>query len=176
MSTPQNDDFKFDLTASDPRNGHARLTGAFVAVAGIAFIIATMTTGVSARILPMNEDYVQALVPRAPDGAEPLSLKALDHSITGNTITITGAAGNRTDFAISDVIAVIDLQEITGRFPQTIEAKVEPAEIQPQGISNFQASVTMQEKPAGYVIKFRLTDGPFLPHKDDRAAVIGMGN
>jgi hypothetical protein len=28
---------------------------------------------------------------------------------------------------------------------------------------------TLQEKPAGYLVKFRLLDGPLVPHKDERA-------
>jgi hypothetical protein len=28
---------------------------------------------------------------------------------------------------------------------------------------------TLQERPAGYIVKFRLKDGPFIQHKDERA-------
>jgi hypothetical protein len=87
---------------------------------------------------------------------------------------VHGTIANRTDYNVVNVIAVVEMQDTTGRFPQTLEVPVEPADLPPQASGNFMASATLQEKVAGYVIKFRLADGPFLPHKDDRAATFGI--
>ena len=171
---PENDDFQVDLTFSGQDKHSAYLVGSIAAVAGIAFIILTMTTDVAARLLPMDDQYLQVLVPVAADGAEPLSLQELGHEINDKTIAVHGAVANRTDYDVANVVAVVEMQDTTGRFPQTLEVPVEPADLPPQASGNFMASATLEERPAGYVIKFRLVDGPFLPHKDDRAATLGV--
>ena len=171
---PENDDFHVDLRFSGQDKHTAYLVGGIAAVAGVAFIVLTMTTGVAAWLLPMDDQYLQVLVPIAADGAEPLSLQALGHEITDKTIAVHGTVANRTDYDMANVVAVVEMQDTTGRFAQTIEVPVEPAVLPPQATGNFMATATLQEKPAGYVIKFRLGDGPFLPHKDDRAATFGV--
>jgi hypothetical protein len=171
---PENDDFHIDLRFSGQDKHTTYLVASIAAVVGIAFIVLTMTTGVAAWLLPMEDQYLQVLVPVAADGAEPLSLKALEHEINDKRIAVHGTVANRTDYNISNVIAVVEMQDTTGRFSQTLEVPVEPIDLPPQASGNFMASATLQEKPAGYVIKFRLADGPFLPHKDDRAATFGV--
>jgi hypothetical protein len=42
-------------------------------------------------------------------------------------------------------------------------------ELGPKQTGSFTASATLQQKVAGYLLKFKLApDGPVLPHKDDR--------
>src|SRR4051794_15861092 len=109
------------------RDSHYTLPIAIVvAVAGILFIVATMTTNVAASLLPMNDDYLQVMIPAAPDGAEPLSLTSLRHEINDKTIAVTGSVMNRTDQPMAGLVAVVEMQDTTGRFPQTQEIPVVP--------------------------------------------------
>src|SRR5262245_27648609 len=120
MPTSEDPEFHVDLTLSGQDRGNTLLIASIVAVAAIAFIILTMTTGLSARLLPMSDEYLQVLVPVAADGAEPLGLKSLDHQISGNTITVRGTVQNRTDYTVSGILAVVEMQDTTGRFAQTV--------------------------------------------------------
>ena len=139
-----------------------------MAIAGIIFIIATMTTNVAAHLLPMTDNYLQAMIPAAPDGAEPLGLTALTHEINEKTISVSGSVSNRTNEPMSNIIAVVQMLDTTGRFPQTLEVPVMPTDLPPKADGTFMAMATLQEKPGGYILKFRFADGPFIPHKDDR--------
>ena len=170
----ENDDFHVDLTFSGEDRHHRRLIASIVASVSILFIVATMTTNLAIHILPMDDRYMQILVPLAPDGSEPLSLKTLDHQISGNTISVRGTIVNRTEYPVSDIVAVVEMQDTTGRFPQTVEIPIQPRELPPQLPGEFMTTATLQEKPAGYLVKFRLADGPFVPHKDERAATLGV--
>ncbi len=169
MSTPPKDDFQVDLTFSGRDKSYARPVAIVVAAAGILFAIATMATNVAVYLLPMNDLYLQVLVPVAADGAEPLSLQSLAQEVTGKTMVVRGSVSNRTDYPVSGLVAVIDMQDTTSRFGQTVEAPVEPAELPSRAAGTFMAMATLEEKPAGYVIKFKLADGPLVPHKDERA-------
>ncbi len=171
---PENDDFRVDLTFSGRDKNYARPVGIGVAVVLILFMAVTMTTNVAAFLLPMDDQYLQILVPVAADGTEALSLTSLSQQIQDKTMSVTGTVANRTDYPISGVVAVVEMQDTTGRFPQTIEAPVDPAELPSKGAGTFMAMATLQEKPAGYLVKFRLADGPFVPHKDDRAPVLSI--
>ena len=174
MSKHENDDFHVDLTFSGEDRRQTRLIAAVIATVAIIFIVATMTTNLATHLLPMDESYMQILVPVAPDGAEPLALKTLEHQITGNTISVRGTIVNRTEYAVSDIVAVVEMQDTTGRFPQTVEIPIQPRELPPQVDGEFMTTATLQQKPAGYLVKFRLADGPFVPHKDERAATFGV--
>ena len=83
---------------------------------------------------------------------------------------LSGTVKNRTNEPVSSLLAVIEMQDTTGRFPQTQEIPVMPSDLQPQAEGTFMAMATLQEKPGGYIVKFRFADGPFLPHKDERGA------
>src|SRR5216117_3907034 len=96
----ENDDFRFDLAFSGKNRDYSRPIGIVVAAAAIIFIVATMTTTVSSKILPMSDEYLLVLVPTAPDGAEPLGLKSLDHNIDDKTISVSGTVMNRTDHVV----------------------------------------------------------------------------
>jgi hypothetical protein len=168
MADPEQDEFRVDLTFSG--RSHAHFYAAAVAVVIIGFIVLTMTTNIASYLLPMEDQYLQAMIPRASDGAEPLSLRLLEHEINGNMITVRGMVANRTDFPVMGILTVVNVIDTTGRFPQTVEAPVEPAEIPVQGTAAFQAVVATEGKPSTYTVRFRFADGPFLPHKDDRAS------
>jgi hypothetical protein len=174
VSTPENEQFHLNLSASSAGKNYLLPIAIGVAVAAIILIVLTMTTDLASRILPMDESYLQVMIPPAPDGAESLSLTMLDHEIIDNTITVRGSVMNRTEYPISDLRAVIDVQDTTGRFGQTLEMPLDPGDLAPQGTAMFQTTVTLQQKPAGYSIKFRFEDGPFVPHRDERPATYGI--
>ena len=169
MSSPENQEFHVDLSFSAIDTHRRYLIASIVAACGIVFIVLTMTTNLAAHLLPMNDQYLQVLIPVAADGKEPLGLKSLEHDIKDNSATVRGTVENRTDYAISGVVAVIEFQDTTTRFPQTVDAAVDPVDLGAKQTGSFTASVTLPQKVAGYLIKFKLApDGPFLPHKDDR--------
>jgi hypothetical protein len=168
MSSPDNQDFHVDISFSAEDTYKRFLISAIVAGAAILFIVLTMTTSLASHLLPMNDEYLSVLIPAAADGSEPLGLKSLEHDIKENAATVRGTVQNRTEYPISELIAVIDIQDTTGRFGQTLEAPVDPVQLGPQQTGSFTASVTLPQKVSGYLIKFKLADGPLLPHKDDR--------
>lgn len=170
MPTEDND-FHIDLTFTG-RDSNYRLMAIIVAIGGIVFVIATMTTDLAAKLLPMSDEYLQVMIPVAPDGAEPLSLTSLMHEIKEKTISVNGSVTNRTTEPVSNIIAVVEMQDTTGRFPQTQEVPVMPMELAPQASGTFMAMATLQQNPGGYIVKFRFMDGPFIPHKDERAPAI----
>jgi hypothetical protein len=122
----------------------------------------------------MDERYLLALVPMAPDGSEPLSLRTLDHQIMENTLAVSGSVANRTDFVIARLEAQIEVQDRFGFTVATVSIPLEPPELPPQGTATFQNTVTVNDPLSGYALKFKLKDGPFVPHKDERAATYGV--
>ena len=167
-------EYHLDMSFTGRQRNLARPIGIGVAAAGILFILLTMTTNVSAYLLPMTDDYLQAMIPSAPDGAEPLGLTMLSEEANGKTIAVKGTITNRTKEAMSNVVAVVLFQETTGRFPQTVVVPLMPSNLAPDGSANFIAMATLQEKAAGYSVKFRFEDGPFIPHKDERGPALSI--
>jgi len=161
-------DFHLDTTFTNRDYPYTRPIAAVSAAILIGFIIATMTTNVAAHLLPMTDEYLQVMVPVAPDGGDPLSLTMLSQEINEKTISVSGAVMNRCDQPISNIVAVVEMRDTTGRFPQTQEVPLMPVDLPPQGTGSFMAMATLQEKPAGYLVKLRFADGPFLPYKDER--------
>ena len=172
MVPPENDDFHIDTTFTGRDTNYLFPTAIAVAAVGIIFIIATMTTNVAASMLPMSDEYLQVMIPVMPDGSEPLGLTLLMHEIEAKTISVSGSVMNRSDQPVSNIIAIVEMQDTTGRFPQTQEIPIMPVDLAPQATGSFMAMATLQEKPGGYLVKFRFQDGPFIPHKDDRAPAI----
>ena len=171
MSSPEDQEFHVDLTFSAKDTHKTFLIASITAGVAILFIVLTMITSLASHLLPMNDEYLQVLVPVAADGAEPLGLKSLEHQINDMTITVLGTVQNRTDYNVSGVVAVVEMQDTTGRFAQTVEVPAEPVDLASQQIGSFMASATLEQKPSGYLIKFKLADGPFIPHKDDRVTL-----
>jgi len=170
--SPENNGLRLDLTFTGQDKSNARPIGIGVAAVLIVFIILTMTTTLASKVLPMSDEYLLVMIPPSPDGAEPLGLKSLMHEIDGKTISVNGSVLNRTTQSMSNVLAVVEMQDTTGRFPETQEVAVQPVELPPQGIGTFMAMATLQENPGGYIVKFRFADGPFIPHKDEREPAI----
>jgi len=175
VSTPEKKDFQVDLTFTGRKFNYTRPIAIGAAIVGIIFIIATMTTNVAAKLLPMSDEYMQVMIPVAPDGGEPLGLTSLTHEIMEKTISVTGSVTNRSNQTMDGVIAVVEMQDTTGRFPQTQEIPLMPQSLPPQATGTFMAKATLQENPGGYIVKFRFADGgPFIPHKDERGPAISI--
>jgi len=174
VSTPEKKDFQVDLTFTGRDSDYTRQIAIGVAIAGIIFILVTMTTNVAAKLLPMGDEYLQVMIPVAPDGGEPLALTSLSHEINGKTISVTGSAMNRSNQRMDGIIAIVEMQDTTGRFPQTQEIPLTPHDLPPQATGTFMAMATLQENPGGYIVKFRFADGPFIPHKDERGPAISI--
>jgi hypothetical protein len=140
-----------------------------VAVLVIAGIVAVMTTDVAARLLPMNPQYVNVLVPAAADGSAPLSLQTLTQKTDNKTLTIDGSVMNRTDSTITGLLAVVQVKDKYTLPGETVEVPVEPAALESQATGTFHTVIAIGEKGlAGYDIQFKLpNDGPFVPHKDN---------
>ena len=165
-------EFRVDMTFTGRDSDYLRKISIGVAIAGVVLIILTMTTNLAAVLLPMSDEYLRVMIPVMPDGSEPLGLTSLMHEIKDKSISVAGSIMNRSDQQVSNIIAVVEMQDTTSRFPQTQEIPVMPVDLPPQGTATFMAMATLQEKPAGYILKFRFADGPFIPHKDERAPAI----
>jgi len=162
------DDLKLDVSFSSSRGAFPYIAAAF-AVLGIAGIVVVMTTDVAARLLPMDATYLDALIPTVPDGSMPLSLQTLHQSADDKTLTVDGTVMNRTESAITGLLAVVQVKDKFTLPGQTVEAPVEPAELVPKATGTFHTTIMLGESGlGGYDLQFKLpTDGPFVPHKDD---------
>jgi len=163
-------EFKLDTTFTEPSRKWQKPAAVATAAVLLVLIVLTMTTDIASRILPMDDNYLSALVPRAADNAEPLSLKTLDHQIDEKLLTVRGSVENRTDFSVSGLAAVIQPLDIYGIPLMPVEVPVQPAEVPAHSTGTFETMVTLADRPSGYSVKFRLVDGPLVPHKDDRTA------
>src|SRR5207237_178655 len=83
------------------------------------------------------------------------------HEIDGKMISVSGSVMNRTQQMMSGVVAVVEMQETTGRFPQTQEIPLQPPDLPPQGVGTFMAMATLQENVGRHIGKVRLSEaGP----------------
>jgi len=174
VSTPDKEDLQLDV--SFITNRKSKLTQPLIiasAAVGILLIIATMTTSLAEKLLPMSDQYLQVLVPLASDGKEPLALKTLDNVSTDNTLVVTGSLENRTDFPVHSLMAVLSVYAVNGAF-QKAEVALDPVEIPSRATANFQFNLTLPDKAGRYSLEFRIADGPVVPHLDDRAATYGL--
>jgi hypothetical protein len=160
-------EFRIDTRFSDRPNKYAKQMWALAAAAGIVLIILTMTTGISARLLPMEDKYLIALIPKASDGAEPLALKTLQHELKENQFTVSGTVQNRTEYTITGLQAVLDIHDKFSFTTQSVNIPLDPKDVPAGGLAAFQTTVMPASPPAGYAIRFQLINGPFVPHRDE---------
>jgi hypothetical protein len=162
-----NDEIKLETRFSRSRGLFPYVAG-IVGIAVLAVIV-MVATGVGLDFLPYGE-YFAVHAPTAPDGSPALSLVMLHHADDEKSLSVDGIVMNRTDSAITGLVAVIS---VTDRFTlpaQTVNVPVDPVELSPKGMGTFQTTVPLGENGlGGYSVQFRLPDeGPFVPHKDDR--------
>lgn len=164
--------FSLEVPDSKPKFDYLRMAAGVGIGLAILGIIVFSFTDLSSIILPMEDRYLDVLVPPTEDDVEPFVLNELSHVLDGNTLSVTGQMTNRSTVEVEKVIAVITAQETTGRFPATLEISVRPSPLLPEETGSFSMSVTLREKPNSYSIRFKLEDGPFVPHKDERGGFV----
>jgi hypothetical protein len=138
-----------------------------VAIVGI---VVFSLTDLSSALLPMDDAYLGVLVPRTEDGSLPFVLEELSHDLSGNSLAVSGRVTNNSVRDLDGVLAVVRVEETTGRFPATLEIPVDPSPLPAGESGRFETSVTLPQQPDEYSVRFRLQDGPFVPHVDNRTA------
>src|SRR5688572_20436896 len=164
------DDLKLETSFSNSNGATPYIAVAF-AVLAIAGIVYVTTTDIAARLLPMDAQYLDVLVPTVADGSPPLSLQTLTQKADdkAKSLTVGGTVINRTESSISGLLAVIQVNDKFTLPAETVQVPIEPAELASKATGTFHATIMLGEKGlSGYVIQFKLPeDGPFVPHKDD---------
>lgn len=166
--------FLLEVPGSKPKFDYLRMGAGIISGLGIVGIVLFSLTDLSSVVLPMDDRYLDVLIPKTADGAEPFSLNELNHRLSEKTLSVTGWMTNRSEVEVENVIAVITARDTTGRFPATLAIPVDPGLIPPDGSGTFSMAVTLREKPNNYSIRFKLDNGPFVPHKDERALQFGI--
>ncbi len=156
------------IPGAEPKYDYLRmLAGVAVGLAIVAIGVFSFTD-LSSVLLPMDEAYLDVLVPRSEDGTFPFILEELSHELSGNSISITGSLTNNSVEDLENVLAVVRVEETTGRFPATLEVPVDPSPLQAGESGRFETAVTLPQQPDEYSVRFKLEDGPFIPHLDNR--------
>lgn len=163
-------DFSLHMGRSARERDYLRIGGGVVAGLAIVGIVLVSFTDVSSGLLPMDDRYLQILVPETEEGTLPLMLASVSNDMDGNRVWVEGTVTNTSLEAVEELLAVIAIEETTGRFPETVEAPVEPGLLEPGDTGAFAVTVTMMQRPRSYSVRFRLADGPFLPHADGRGS------
>ena len=166
--------FLLDVPGSKPKFDYLRIGASTIAGLVIVGIVLFSSTDLSSVVLPMDDRYLDVLIPETADGAEPFTLNELNHELSEKTLSVTGWMTNGSEVEVENVIAVITARDTTGRFPATLEIPVDPGLIPPDGTGTFSMTVTLREKPHNYSIRFKLENGPFVPHKDERWLQFGI--
>lgn len=161
------DDFKFGNWEFQSDSWIGKTIAAAVAALLFVGIVAIVRTNFAENILPMSDEYLQAMVPRAADGTEALALRSLDHLLGENRISISGSVVNRTEQPLTEFVVVIYADDTSGRFAQTLELETAPPVLEPGGLATFAVDIEMGGKPARYDVKFKLKDGPVIPHREE---------
>src|SRR5262249_47780919 len=136
-------DFRLDTRFSDRPSPYIRPAAIVFAVVGITIIILSMTTGFASRVLPMEDRYLTALIPQAPDGSEPLALRSIEQEITDTMATISGTVYNRTTFTITDLQAVINIRDKFGFNTQTVNVPLDPKDVPAQAAATFRSTIML---------------------------------
>ena len=165
---------QLDEPNSKPRFDYLRISAGVVAGLAVVGIILFTLVDLSSLVLPMNERYLDILIPSVEDGTEPFSLVELSHEISNKTLSVIGVMANHSEEEVENVLAVITARETTGRFPATVMIPIDPDLIPPGSSGKFSMTVTLREKPYNYSIRFKLKNGPFIPHRDDRGFQFGI--
>jgi hypothetical protein len=159
-------DIKLESRFSEKSN--LRWIALAVAAALLLLVVLTTFTSLPEKILPMTDESMRAMIPFGADGAQPLALKTIDQTVTGTTLRVFGTVENRTLREIKSVMVVIEPTGISKDPGKPVEAPVDPTDIPEQETAKFEVVAEMDETPGNYKVRFRVLDGPYLPHKDER--------
>ena len=161
-------DFLIKVPGSRSKFDYLRIGAGVLAGVSIVGILLFSTTDLSSVVLPMEDRHLDVMIPTTEDGLEPFVLNELSHELSENTLSVSGVMTNRSGEEVENVVAVITARDTTGRFPATMEIPVDPSPLLPDDSGSFSMTVTLREKPDNYSIRFKIVDGPFVPHKDQR--------
>ena len=172
---PDGKDFDLGVLGSEPRFDYLRMAAGVIVGLGILVIALFSFTDLSLVLVPMNDEYLDVLRPSAgDDSGYPFILDDLGNTLEGNTLTVNGVMTNNSTEIVENVLAVIEVEETTGRFPATLEIPVDPEAIEPGETGTFSMSVTLRQRPNSYRVQFKLLNGPFVPHRDERGGRAGI--
>ncbi|PYV45246.1 MAG: hypothetical protein DMG06_03200 [Acidobacteria bacterium] len=137
-------------------------------ILGLWFIYEATFTDAGERWLPYSMDTAQVLVPEAPDGQEPIELLDLTNTISENRINIQGKIRNRTNQPIEDLLATVTVSFVSTVNTVAKDVALVPNKIEPGFEALFQCEQPIEDKPAGFTVKFKLANGGIVRHKDSR--------
>lgn len=158
-----------EIPGAEPRYDYPRmLAGIAIGLAIVAIGVFSMTD-LSSVLLPMDDAYLRVLVPPTEDGSFPFVLDELSHDLSENSLSVSGRVTNNSIRDLENVLAVIRVEETTGRFPATLEVPVDPSPLPAGESGRFETSVTLPQQPDEYSVRFKLQNGPFVPHQDQRS-------
>jgi hypothetical protein len=156
------------IPGADPKYDYVRiLAGVVIGLAVLAIGVFSFTD-LSSALLPMDDAYLTVLIPSTEDGSPPFVLDELSHDLSGNSLSVSGRVTNNSLRELENVLAVVRVEETTGRFPATLEVPVDPSPLPAGETGQFATSVTLPQQPDEYSVRFKLQDGPFVPHLDNR--------
>lgn len=158
------------VPGAEPSYDYLRMLAGVAIGLAIVGIVVFSLTDLSSALLPMDDAYLGVLVPRTEDGSLPFVLEELSHDLSGNSLAVSGRVTNNSVRDLDGVLAVVRVEETTGRFPATLEIPVDPSPLPAGESGRFETSVTLPQQPDEYSVRFRLQDGPFVPHVDNRTA------
>ena len=161
------DDIKFETRFSQSRGLFPYVAG----ILGVAVVVLLFmyVTGIGRDRLPYS-DYFAVRAPTATDGSEALSLQTLMTMGDDKMVSVEGTVVNRTDAPITGLLAVIGVTDKFTLPVQTVNAPIDPVDLDPKATGTFRATIPLGENGLGTVnLNFRLpNEGPFVPHLDER--------
>ena len=162
------------LGSSAPERDYWRIGGGIFAGLLLVAIIVFSVTDLSEGFLPMDDRYLEILIPETEEGVRPLALDEIGNMLEDNRISVSGRVTNESLESVENVVAVITASETTGRFPETIEVPVQPSVLEPGETGDFSVAVPLRQKPDSSTVRFKLENGPFVPHSDARGPSINF--
>lgn len=170
---PEESGFSLHASRGSERDYWRIGAGIFAGLTLLTIVVFSFTD-LSQGVLPMDDRYLEILIPETEPDTLPFALIELGNVLEGNRISVSGRIQNTSLEAVENVVAVIAVEETTGRFPETIEVPVEPAILEPGAYGMFSVSVTLRQRPDTYSVRFKLENGPFIPHSDERPLSFGV--
>lgn len=167
--------FSPKLGASAWEYDYLRIGGGIFAGVAILIIILFSFTDLSEGVLPMEDRYLEILLPETEAGVRPLALVEVARVLDENRISASGRVRNTSLEPIENLTAVIAARETTSRFPETVEVPVDPALLEPGEEGTFDVAVTLRQRPTDFSIRFKIENGPFVPHSEESGYLIDLG-
>lgn len=167
--------FSPKLSASAWEYDYLRIGGGIFAGVAILVIVLFSFTDLSEGVLPMEDRYLDILLPDTEEGVLPLALSQVARVVDENRISASGRVRNTSLEPIENLTAVITARETTTRFPETVEVPVDPVTLEPGDEGTFDVAVTLRQRPTDFSIRFKIENGPFVPHSEETGYLLDLG-